>query len=122
MADTWIFVAVAGRGTLAIPFPEVVRILHRGDSDWGPHRPSALHLARVLGWGSDEPDPGVLLLLADGRAWLADDVTRPASTDWEYLPIPEACLRTRPGWARAVLHSGEGHAFVVDVGALEALS
>ncbi len=122
MSDSWILVRVADRGTLALPFPEVVRILHRGDSDWGPHRPSALHLARILGWGSGEPRPGVLLLLADGKAWLADDVVRPASSGWDYLPIPAACLRTKPPWARAILRSGQGHAFVVDARALEALA
>lgn len=122
MADSWILVGVAGRGTLALPFSEVVRVLHRGDPDWDPHRASALHLARLLGWGGGEPEPGVLLLLAERRAWLADDVVRPADSGWAYLPIPGACLLKRPPWARALLWSGQGAAYVVDARALEALS
>lgn len=122
MAEPWLFAKAGGGLLVALPLPRVVRVLHRGAPDYAHHLPAALDVGRFLGLPAGPREPGILVLLDTGRAWLFEDAAPSARRSWSYLPLHSACFAERPPWARALLWDGRRGAFLADPEALEALA
>lgn len=119
MGPAWVIILVGSNVELAIPHTSVHRILHRGVPEFAAHLPGALDLAGFLGVPGNATSPGVIVLLASGKVWLAGDAAfqRPGEKV-AYLALrPELFADSAP-WSRGILVGKERWTFVVEESAV----
>jgi hypothetical protein len=115
MGPAWVFLLVGTGEEVAVPHTAIHRILHRGAPEFSAHAAEALDLNQFLGLPGDPSYPGVVVLLASGKTWLAGNAAiQRAGELVSYLALrPELFVDARP-WCRGVLVGKDRWAFVVE--------
>jgi len=113
-SERWLLLRVGAALQVALPISQVRRVLHRQERDFEDFASQATDLAARLGVTPGASLPGVLILLNNGRCWLAGEaLLADGRRGLRYLSLPGDLFRGRP-WCRGVLSDGERWIYVMN--------